>query len=196
MIFIQQVLIVTFFLTLPLGAGALSVCRSVISRSVAFGFTAAFGCIASDLLWLSGIIHIPKGFSELLFQYPFLVSLVGGSVVTLIGIDIFRRRNEKMKPSSTFWDSFFISVKNFSIIFSALLIFTAHLKGYQNFSTAQKVATVFVLSLFEIGWWSLWIVLFWFIKKKSLNISRVISIYSLVVILVGLAWFVKPFVFR
>jgi xanthine/uracil permease len=100
-----------------------------------------------------------------------LTSSVAGAVVVSIGLDLFRRRNEKMKSDAVFWDSFFISLKNFSIIFSALLIFTTYFSNYQNFSSPQKIATVVCIFLGEMIWWGVWISIFWMIKKEVLMLQ-------------------------
>jgi hypothetical protein len=165
-----------------------------MSRNAAIGYTVSFGCVFSELLWLLVIIHIPKAFTDAVFQYSFLTSSIAGSVVITIGVDIFRRRNEKMKPDSTFWDLFFVSLKNLSIIFSALLLLTTYLSNYQHFRSPQKVATVVIICIGEVLWWGMWVLIFGFIKKKGYDVSRIISFYSILVILVGFAWFLKPFI--
>lgn len=153
-------LLIGLIFGVPAGAiGALTIQRTLNSGFWA-GLTTGLGSSAADLLYAcAGVFGITL-VSELLIQYQRPIGLLGGVLIAMLGIHIFRQRPRNRHRESAqaklplcFATSFAIAITNPATVLSFLMAFTAfEITGNQT--AAQSVQLLAGILLGTLCWWS------------------------------------------
>lgn len=153
-------LLIGLIFGVPAGAiGALTIQRTLNSGFWA-GLTTGLGSSAADLLYAcAGVFGITL-VSEFLIQYQRPIGLLGGGLIAMLGIHIFRQRPRNRHRESTqaklplcFATSFAIAITNPATVLSFLMAFTAfEITGNQT--AAQSVQLLAGILLGTLCWWS------------------------------------------
>ena len=153
-------LLIGLIFGVPAGAiGALTIQRTMNSGFFA-GLATGLGSSAADLLYACvGIFGITL-VSDFLTRHQRPISLLGGLLIVVLGIHIFRQKsqNQQQESDRTKWplcfaSSFAIAVMNPATVLSFLMAFTAfEITGGQ--SVIQSIQLIAGILLGTLCWWS------------------------------------------
>lgn len=153
-------LLIGLIFGVPAGAiGALTIQRTLNSGFWA-GLATGLGSSAADLLYAcAGVFGITL-VSEFLIRYQRPISLLGGVLIAMLGIHIFRQRPRNRRQESKqgklplcFATSFAIAITNPATVLSFLMAFAAfEITGNQT--AAQSVQLLAGILLGTLCWWS------------------------------------------
>lgn len=153
-------LLIGLIFGVPAGAiGALTIQRTLNSGFWA-GLATGLGSSAADLLYAcAGVFGITL-VSEFLIRYQRPISLLGGVLIAMLGIHIFRQRPRNRHQESKqgklpfcFVTSFAIAITNPATVLSFLMAFAAfEITGNQT--AAQSVQLLAGILLGTLCWWS------------------------------------------
>lgn len=154
-------LLIGLIFGVPAGAiGALTIQRTLNGGFWA-GLTTGLGSSAADLLYAcAGVFGITL-VSEFLIRYQRPISLLGGVLIAMLGIHIFRQRprnrhqeSAQVKLPFCFVTSFAIAITNPATVLSFLMAFAAfEITGNQD--AAQSVQLLAGILLGTLCWWSI-----------------------------------------
>lgn len=153
-------LLIGLIFGVPAGAvGALTIQRTLNSGFTA-GLLTGLGSSAADLLYACVGVFGVTLVSDFLTQNQRPVSLLGGLLITALGVHIFlqkpqnrQQENGWSKLSLCFASSFAIAIANPATVLSFLMAFTAfEIAGQQT--GAQSVQLILGILLGTLCWWS------------------------------------------
>lgn len=154
-------LLIGLIFGVPAGAiGALTIQRT-LSGGFWAGLVTGLGSSAADLLYACAGIFGLTLVSEFLTRHQRPISLLGGLLIGLLGVHIFRQKPESRRQESSrtklplcFVSSFAIAVTNPATVLSFLMAFAAfEITGEQTaVQSAQLIAGIF---LGTFCWWSI-----------------------------------------
>lgn len=153
-------LLIGLIFGVPAGAiGALTIQRT-LNGSFWAGLTTGLGSAAADLLYAcAGVFGITL-VSEFLIRYQRPISLLGGVLIAMLGIHIFRQRprsrhqeSRQVKLPLCFATSFAIAITNPATVLSFLMAFAAfEITGNQTATQSVQLLTGILLG--TLCWWS------------------------------------------
>lgn len=129
--FLLKGILIGFIFGVPVGAiGALTIRRTITHGTVA-GLASGIGCSTADLLYSFISIFGLTVFSDCIMKYESIISLVGGGLVFIMGVDIILKKQTVVKETartsqiiSFFASSFVIAITNPTTIITFILAFS------------------------------------------------------------------------
>ena len=157
--FLRGLLVAAIF-GVPAGAiGALTIHRSLQSGFVA-GLVTGLGSTAADVLYACLSVFGVSLISEVLLAHQDIIRLVGGVLIILLGIGIFRKKDDGVQSGTSdarllacFGTSFAVAIANPATILSFLTAF-AILGFEQKPSAGDGVQMVLGIALGTAAWWA------------------------------------------
>ena len=153
-------LLIGLIFGVPAGAiGALTIQRT-LNSGFAAGLSTGLGSSAADLLYACAGIFGVTLVSEFLTRHQRPISLLGGLLIVVLGVHIFRQKPQGQQQKSgqmrlpiCFASSFVIAITNPATVLSFLMAFTAfEITGEQTvMQSVQLIAGIFLGTL---CWWS------------------------------------------
>ncbi|MBU3214726.1 LysE family transporter [Clostridium estertheticum] len=145
----------------PVGAiGALTIRRTITHGTFA-GLASGIGCSTADLLYSFISVFGLTLFSSFMLKYQSIISLVGGGMVIMMGIDIILKKQgvvkETVKTSqiiSFFVSSFAIAITNPTTIITFVLAFSIFHIGSIT-SNVQCLGLCLGIFIGTCIWWGL-----------------------------------------
>ncbi|NNU77654.1 LysE family translocator [Clostridium estertheticum] len=145
----------------PVGAiGALTIRRTITHGTFA-GLASGIGCSTADLLYSFISVFGLTLFSSFMLKYQSIISLVGGGMVIMMGIDIILKKQgvvkETVKTSqiiSFFVSSFAIAITNPTTIITFVLAFSIFHIGCIT-SNVQCLGLCLGIFIGTCIWWGL-----------------------------------------
>lgn len=159
--FLLKGILIGFIFGVPVGAiGALTIRRTITHGAVA-GLASGIGCSTADLLYSFISVFGLTLFSDCIMKYESIISLVGGGLVFIMGVDIILKKQTVVKETaktsqiiSFFASSFVIAIANPATIITFVLAFSIfHISNIT--STVQGLGLALGIFLGTCIWWGL-----------------------------------------
>lgn len=183
----------------PVGAVGTMTVQRTLHGSVRAGLLTGLGSSVADCIYACigafGLTIV----SDFLLRYQTAIHLVGGGFILLMGVAVFRRKQDGQKKteqeerkSSLFLTSFLIGITNPAAILTFLFAFSYFgITGQSNvFQSIALVAGVFIGTYI---WWGALSFATDFIRKKTgnVNFQKTNKIFGTLLILFGIVIFIQ-----
>lgn len=154
-------LLIGLIFGVPAGAiGALTIQRT-LNGGFSAGLVTGLGSSAADLLYACAGVFGVTLVSDFLTQHQRPISLLGGLLIVMLGVHIFRQKPQSQPQESKrvrlplcFAGSFAIAVTNPATVLSFLMAFTAfEITGEQT--ATESIQLIVGIFMGTLCWWSL-----------------------------------------
>lgn len=184
-------------LALPLGAASFITIFWARYYGFQAGSQSASGLILADMIMVISTGILLFFLPDLSVENTSRVQLISGMAILLIAAKKYFEESleEISKPEKIFWDTFKVTIFNFSIIFSVYFLITI-IGGSVFINAGYKKLFFFMgMGIGEMVWWIFFLLLITIKKKKGSTLS-LLSIKKWIVFFItlsGIALIIKSF---
>lgn len=197
--FLLRGILIGLLFGVPVGAVGTMTVQRTLHSGVRAGLLTGLGSSVADCIYACigafGLTIV----SDFLLRYQTAIHLVGGGFILLMGVAVFRRKQDGQKKteqverkSSLFLTSFLIGITNPAAILTFLFAFSYFgITGQSNvFQSIALVAGVFIGTYI---WWGALSFATDFIRKKTgnVNFQKTNKIFGTLLILFGIVIFIQ-----
>lgn len=186
---------------LPVGAvGTITVWRTW-NGGIKAGLFTGLGSSAADCFYACVGAFGLTLISDFLLKYQIIINILGGSFILLMGVAVFRRKQDVQKQmgqtersSSMFLTSFLVGITNPAAILTFLFAFSYfRITGWLGIS--RSIALVAGVFIGTYIWWGALFFATDFLRKKTgnVNFQKANKIFGSLLILFGIVIFMQTF---